>query len=313
MPSASRTIYYLEKSEGFAEPTRSFQVALMNPTVLIFKGVYLGQTDITPTGLGKGKFSLSQHPAHIVLRPVPSSDGPPFWSAIVYRNAGSATVKVREEHPIHRTHYQETPEPALCYHADPPGGPYSWETDISSGKSGYFLTGGSGPNALWRIMRIQADALNRQILTLAPVQLTPTLALPTFEQIRPNLRKFLTEHFEGFQKAVMHNAYSNAIDRANSIAEGVLSHCLNLAQVPLPSTLSKRLAEAKKILEGPTKGKGFIFTQYAYHLAHQIRILHGRLHENQSVGEGMTVRPEVGLNLTVTVSELLVEVELGRY
>ena len=52
----------------------------------------------------------------------------------------------------------EVPEQASCYQADPPGGPYSWETDISSGKSGYFSTGGTSPNALWRIMRIQEDA-----------------------------------------------------------------------------------------------------------------------------------------------------------
>lgn len=313
MPSASRIIYYLVKSEEFAEPVRNYQAVLMDPTVLIFKGVYLGQTEITPAGLGKGKLILSQQPAHTLLRPVPSSDGSPFWSAIVYRQVGSTTINVREEHRIHRTHYQENPEQALCYHADPPGGPYVWETDISSGKSGYFLTGGSGPNALWRIMRIQADALNRQVLTLAPVQLTPTLALPSFEKVNPTLRPFLMEHFEGFQQAIIRNAPLDAIDRANNLAEGVLSHCLSLVKAPLPATLSKRLAEAKKLLEGPSKGNGFLLTQYAYHLAHQIRILHSRLHEDQSVGEGKTVRPEVGMNLTVTISELLVEVGLGKY
>src|SRR2546422_1000719 len=97
MPSASRTIYYLEKSEGFAEPIPNGQVVPMDPTVLIFKGVYLSQSEITPDGLGKGKLSLSQPLAHTLLRPVPSSDGPPFWSAIVYRKAGAMTVNVRVE------------------------------------------------------------------------------------------------------------------------------------------------------------------------------------------------------------------------
>lgn len=313
MPSDSRTIYYLDKSEGFAEPILRDRVVPMDPTVVIFKGVYLSQSDLTPDGLAKGKLGLSQHPSHTLLRPVPSSDGPPFWSAIVYRRAGATTVMVREEYPDIRTHYTSRPEEASCYHADPPGGPYAWETDISSGKGGYFLTGGSGPNALWRIMRIQVDALNRQVLTFAPVQLTPTLALPSFEKVRPNLREFLSEHFEWFQQAVIRNAHFDAVDRANSIAEGVLSHCLNLAGVPLPNTLAKRLGEAKSILEDAEKRKEFLLTQYAYHLAHQIRILHQKVHENKSVGEGKAVRPEVGLNLTVTVSELLVEVGLGKY
>jgi hypothetical protein len=309
MPSVSRTIYYLEKSEGFGELIPNGLVVPMDPTVVIFKGVYLAQSEITPDGLGKGKLGLSLNLAHTLLRPVRSSDGPPSWSAIVYRQADNMTVRVREELPASRTLDRIKPENAVCYHADPPGG-FAWESDISSGKSGYFLTGGSGPNALWRIIRIQADALNRQVLTLAPVQLTPTLALPSFEKVRPELRNFLTQHFEGFQQAVTRNAHLDAIDRANNLAEGIMSHCLNLADVPPPETLFKRLETAKKILEDKSKRKGFPLTQYAYHLAHQIRILHQRLHENQT---GKTPRPEVGMNLTVTVSELLVEIGLGKY
>ena len=217
MPSVSKTIYHLQKSDGFAEPNLNGQAVPMEPTVVIFKGVYLSQSEITPEGLGKGKLWLSQNPAQTLLRPVPSSDGPPFWSAIVYRHAGDTTVNVRRELPLVRSHYTEVPEQASCYHADPPGGPYSWETDISSGKSGYFLTGGTGPNALWRIMRIQEDALNRQVLTLAPVLLAPTLAMSHFESVPDPLRKFLIQHFEGFQQAITRNAPFDAIDRANHL------------------------------------------------------------------------------------------------
>lgn len=193
--TASRTIYYLVRSDDFAELVREYQVARMDPNVLIFRGVYLGQEEIDVASLEKAKLSLSHRPAHTLLRPVPSSDGSPSWSAIVYRNAGSTTINLREEHRIRRSHYEENPEQAFCYHADPPGDSYTWENDIKSGKRGYFLTGRSGPNALWRITRIQADALNRQILTFAPVQLTPTLALPSFEKVPQPLRGFLVQHF----------------------------------------------------------------------------------------------------------------------
>ncbi len=313
MPSSSRTIYYLQNSEGFAEPVQEYQVVRMDPTVLIFKGVYLGQTDIAPAGLEKGKRSLSQHPAHTVLRPVPSSDGSPCWSAIVYRKAGSTTINLREEHRNNRTIYQETSVPVWVYHADPPGGPYAWETDISSGKSGYFLTGGFGRNSLWRITRIQADALNRQVLTFTPVQLAPTLAMPEFEGVGLPLQEFLTQHYEGFQQAITRHAPFDAIDRANNLAEGVLSHCLTLVGESPHATLDKRLKQAKKIIETPGKEKQFPLTYYGYNLAQTIRQLHARLHENRSVGQGKAVRPEVGLNLTVTVSELLVDVGLGKY
>lgn len=312
MPPVSRTIYYLVKSEGFAEPIPNGLVVQMDPTVLIYKGVYLSQSEITPDGLAKGKLGLTHQPAHTLLRPVPSSDGPPYWSAIVYRQAGNMTVRVREELPAARSLDVIKNEDAVCYHADPPGA-FTWETDISSGKSGYFLTGLFGFNSMWRITRIQSDALNRQVLTFLPVQLTPTLATPLFESIGSPLREYLTEHFEGFQQAITRHASFDAIDRANNLAEGILSHCLALVEITIPATLSKRLEKAKKVLDDPARGRGFLLTPYAYHLAHQIRILHARLHENQSVGEGKTPRPEVGLSLTVTVSELLVDVRLGKY
>lgn len=72
------------------------------------------------------------------------------------------------------------------------------------------------------------------------------------------------------------------------------------------------LKKAKSILEQKGEGNGFSLTYYGYNLAHTIRQLHARLHATK-VGEGKTVRPEVGLNLTVTVSELIVEVGLGKY
>jgi hypothetical protein len=220
---------------------------------------------------------------------------------------------LREELPDNRTHYAATPEQAWFYHADPPGGHYAWEKDISSGKSGYFLTGGFGLNALWRITRIQADALNRQVLTFAPMQLTPTLANPSFNDVAPDVQPFLKQNFERFQQAITRNAPFDAIDSANFLAEGILTHCLKSAGETPRNSLNEMLQKARLILDTPGKHPGFTLTYYAYHLAHVIRHLHARLHANKSIGEGLSLRPEVGLNLTVTVSELLVDVGLGKY
>jgi len=76
MPSQSRTIYYIHKSEEIAEPIRDDRVVRMDAALVIFKGVYLGQSEITPEGMERGKLSLSQIPTHTLPRPVPSSDGP---------------------------------------------------------------------------------------------------------------------------------------------------------------------------------------------------------------------------------------------
>lgn len=200
MPSVSRTIYYLVKSDGFAEPLPNGLVVQMNPTVLIYKGVYRSQSQITPDGLAGGKLDLTHQPPHTLLRPVPSSDGPPYWSAIVYRKAGNMTVRVREELPASRNQDVLKNEDAVCYHADPPGDCYAWETDISSGRSGYFLTGGSGPNALWRITRIQVDALNRQVLTFGLYSLHQPLPSRRLKKQPLSFERFSRSTSRGFNR-----------------------------------------------------------------------------------------------------------------
>ena len=314
MPSTSRTIYYLEKTEGFAEPISTDLVLQIDPTVVIFKGAYLSQPTTASDSLERGKQELRHHPCQTLLRPLPSSDGPPYWSALVYMRVktGTDTIRVRYKDASHRGYDDEFNDEAVCYHANPPGS-YAWETDVDSGKAGYFLTGASGPSALWRIIRIQADALNRQILTFAPVQLAPSLATPTFDDVPPQLREHLALHFEGFQQALSHNASFDAIDRANNLTEGILSYCLSTIGATPSKSLDGMLSTAKGILEDKQKQKDFLLTYYAYNLAQVIRQLHARLHHNQAVDKGKTVRPEVGLNLSVTVSELLVEVGLGKY
>lgn len=311
MYAATRTIFYLTHSQCFAEPIPNDQVTPMDHAVVLFKGIYISELALSTNGLQNGNHQLTQDPPATLLKPFSSYDGPPNWSAIVYRHADTTTVNVREEYAAIRSHYRARPENAIRYHADPPGG-FSWDTDLSSGRSGYFLTGGAGLSALWRITRIQVDALNRQVLTFAPVQLTPVLATPLFDKVPLARRKFLDQHFKAFQQAIARNAPYDAVDRANNLAEGIVNHCLSQAGVKYGNSLSESLGKAKTLLQSPSP-MGISMTHYGYHLAHQIRILHGRLHENQSVAKNVFVRPEVGLNLAVTVSELLVECHLGKY
>jgi len=90
---ASRTIYYLETTEGFAEAIPQGFAVPFDPSIVFYKGVYLSQSDISPEGLRNGRLQLSQMPSHTLLRPVQSSDGPPAWSAIVYSRTGEGAVQ----------------------------------------------------------------------------------------------------------------------------------------------------------------------------------------------------------------------------
>jgi hypothetical protein len=58
---------------------------------------------------------------------------------------------------------------------------------------------------------------------------------------------------------------------------------------------------------------GFLLTDLAYHLAHKLRVLNSRVHADQAVRRGRTVRPESGLTAAIDLGELLVEVGLARY
>src|SRR5205807_554221 len=111
--------------------------------------------------------------------------------------------------------------------------------------------------------------------------------------------------FEGFQQAVSQNAYLSVVDRAANLAEGILGYCLTCVSMKVPKTLNDRLQEARKVLDDPQRPTNFPLNEYGFHIAHRIRLLHQRLHEDKAVGQGRAVRPEVGMSASIDVSELL--------
>jgi hypothetical protein len=167
----------------------------------------------------------------------------------------------------------------------------------------------------WRLARLEPDALDRQRLTLAPVRSAHDIAVPNFDRVpNPRLRTYLVERFGAFRHAVVSASHFDVVDRAANIAEGVLDYCLTAVGQEVPRTLGERLGAAKTILENEQQLRTkFPLTAHAYHLAHKIRELHARLHADQAVEHGRTVRPEVGMGLTTDLSEMLVEVGLARY
>jgi len=191
------------------------------------------------------------------------------------------------------------------------GSSFAWESGHPIGRESYWLTG-TGSTELWRLARLEPDALNRQVLTLMPVRLPHGLATPEFDVVKdPRLRAYLAEQFDGFLRAVASGAHFDVLDRAAHLAEGILDHCLTEAGVPVPRTLGERLEAAKRLLDG--RRQDFRLTDLAYHIAQRFRVLNSRVHADQAVLRGRTVRPEVGMAAASDLSELLVEVGLARY
>lgn len=67
------------------------------------------------------------------------------------------------------------------------------------------------------------------------------------------------------------------------------------------------------MLEDQELRRQFLLSDYTYHLAQKIRLLHSFVHEDQATKRGGTVRPEVGMGVVSDLSELLVKVGLARY
>ncbi len=318
MPFVGKELWYLPESGEFAETTHGGSVVPIPPSEVIYKAVYLSQPESGPLEQARARVATLDYQGRediYLLRPTSGSDGPPFRSALVYRAAGSSEVeRLRDPRrpelnskPLLRTQGRR-------YQALGIGGSFVWEQDLRYGRPGYLLTGTSGTSALWRVTRLEADALDRQVLTLAPVRLPHALPMPTFVGVMDSaLRQFFEEHFAEFSVAVASGAYLAVIDRAAHLTEGVLAHCLRGIGQRVPRTLGERLRAAKHVLDNKTLRPKFLLSELSYFRAQKLRILHPQSHEDQVQQRGSTVRPEVGLGVATDVSELLVEVGLARY
>jgi hypothetical protein len=305
MPPVGYLLWHFPDTAEFGESLPTGQVVPLPVETLVLRAAYLTEADLAGNALANARQRLTPENAHL-LRVVSSTDGPPARSALVYvRSGGDEVDRVGDWLGLYRAQ-------AVRYQAVRMGSSYAWESDASLGRPGYFVTGTSGPSALWRIVRVEADALERQVVTLFPARLPHPLAAPDFEKVAEPLRGFLRQHFESFAKAVAANLYLDVVDRANSLAEGILDHCLTSAGRTVPKTLYERVEEVRKVMADPNRPATFPLTGYGIALADRIRLLHQRTHANRAA-QGQALRPEVGMSAAIDLSELMIEAGLGRY
>lgn len=299
------TVWFDEKRGYYLEAQPDGKVARLPRETLILRGAYISSANIAGDGLAKAREQILGIPRDLLWL-VQSSEGPPSRSAVIYQYIKAEDVRLQD--PAMTVN-------ALRYEAASIGTLHAmaWQTDAEQGKDGYFLTGTSGTSVLWRIGRTELDGLGRHVLTLVPTRLSSSIVNPNFSSVEIGLRTFLEDHFRGFQQAVARTAYLDVIDRAYSVTEGVLNHCLHLANERPPKNLIDKLKEARKILDDPKRKPGFILDDYGYHLAHKVRVLHQFAHPNKVIEKGRSIRPEVGMSAATDLSELLVSVGLGVY
>src|SRR5574337_865707 len=300
MPQVGYTLWYLTDTAELGEYLPSGHVAPLPPDTIVLRAIYLSEFQTTPDDLARARQWLTQEWPHL-LKVVPSTDGPPFRSALVYVRSNAEQVpRVSDWRLAHALRPEIYGCQAIRYQVVRVGSNYPWETEGVLGRQGFFLTGSTAMSALWRVTRIEADALEREVLTLAPVRLAHGLAAPDFETLDPPLRDFLKQNFDAFQKAVAGTLYLDVVDRANSLAEGILAYCLTLVGHAVPRTLFERIEEARRVLADPNRPATFPMTGYGLVLADRIRLLHQRTHADRAT-QGQPLRPEVGMSAAIEI------------
>jgi hypothetical protein len=316
--TAGHTLVLFQDSAEFGEIARDRLVVDLPPETILYKSIYLNLTDHETLRAGRERIAAREtwgrEDIHL-LRPAPSTDGPPFRSVLIYQASGEAEFERVDDPRIPRTHHVGVyRKRAIVYEALRVGSSFVWESDLLEGRPGFFLTGTSESSSLWRLARVEADALDREVLTLVPVRLPHAIPMGNFDAVEyGKLRQYQIDQFTALQRAVAAGAHLDVVDRAHNVAEGVLAHCLAQIGLAVPPRLFDRLQEARKALEDSALRRRFLLSDAGYHRAHTIRLLHARAHEDQAAQQGGTIRPEVGMGVAIDVSELLVQVGLARY
>src|SRR6266446_1931651 len=261
MAPVGRILWLFPDTAEFGEelPLSGHVVALPADTIIL-KAVYLSRREVAEGALANVRGRLGNEPVH-VLRLVPSTDGPPSRSALVYtRTQPFQALRVRDWRLPMGERGGSYHANGIIYQSIAAGTSYGWESEAASGNPGYFVTGFSGETALWRVARVEGDAFDRQFVTLFPVRLAFPLAAANFEGVAEPLRGFLQQHYDALRSAAAANLHIDVVNRASSLAEGVIEYCLVLAGRRVPNSLYDRLEEVKKALDDPTRPPVFPLT-----------------------------------------------------
>src|SRR3989338_1888109 len=287
-------LYFLPTFQEFCEapPGTAYALALTENTIVL-RCTYLGPDQLNDAASTQAIQRLNESPTQAVLRLIPSPDGSPFRTAIVFVLEGGIT-QVKRVQDLRLSHIRVGVDntDAVPYGSQTLGKLSSLQTDYERGTPGFIVTGTPNSIELWRVTRLELDGIRRYIVTMSPVRPSFGTVTPKLQSVAQPLQGVLLQHFEELQHALSRNSPFGVIDRAYNLTEGILEYCLNAVEKS-GDTLDNKLKEAKALLEKKPSDQRFPLDYFGYHLAHKVRHLHKYLHVDQSVGKGKEIRPEL--------------------
>ena len=185
-------------------------------------------------------------------------------------------------------------------------GSWGWLTDARRGVPGYLLTGDAKDASLWRVFRLESDALNRTFFTLAPVRFAGRTVTADFSSIHESLlASEIKMQYQDLCKSVIQHAYRDVVTKARNIVEALVADRLRMQGQGASGRLFDDLQLVRKLLESDSTRDSCGWTDLEYHLCHKIRLLHARTHPSQVQAAATALLPEFALSVIEDLNELL--------
>ena len=273
---------------------------LVEPQPSLLRAVYLS-ANFLDTQLAKAQERLNT-PECDLFAPMQCPDGPPYRSGRLFTFQSRHSAMSWLDEKGHSRFGAEMRR----FRVVTPFGPYIWTQQAREGQGGYFLTGLSGHSALWRLFRLESDALGHQLFTIAPVRISPGCPLIDFSSVSdPVLRAEVTIQYGEFCQRVSQNAYRDILTKARNLVEALVSDRLRQQGNQDERDLGRNLVTVKGLLEDARLRASCGWSYLDYHLAHKIRLLHGQTHATSVANSGSPIRPEFALTVVEDLGELL--------
>jgi hypothetical protein len=299
MPSitGASTLYIL-RGTVILVPDSSGIPEIVDPQPLILRIAYISP-DFFDTQLARAQVELASEHCTLFV-PLQSSEGPPYRSGLIFAFRDNLSGISWRDEKTERHGAQMTQFGVTTPLVD-----YTWSQDVRRGRSGYFVTGQSPDTSLWRVFRLEADALGRQVFTIAPVQFSPNCPRADFSSVADaGLRAEVIAQYDEFCQRVTASAYRDVLTKARNIVEGLVAYKLNQQGRSLRRDLGTDLQTVRDLLNGPTR-ETCGWSDLEYHLAHKIRLLHAQTHPTVVTDAGRPIRPEFALTVAEDLAELL--------
>jgi hypothetical protein len=155
------------------------------------------------------------------------------------------------------------------------------------------------------VTRLETDAFDRCVFTLAPIRIAGILPVPDFSALEHSLlAEELAQQYEDLCRSVTQHAYRDVVTKARNILEGLVGARLQRQQHPGSDRLYDYLTEVGKLLNDKQTRDTCGWTDLEYHLCHKIRLLHAQTHVGQVLQTG-GLRPELALTVIEDLAYLL--------